>query len=215
MMKKGRHARSGRAGKAGKTGKPGWASRKWRGVRPDRNPLRRGSDRVEAIVFGGLLVAAAVGAPVAATAGGQWAYASAQQAARVQREISHQVPAVVLALPAKVPGGYSVTATIPAQAQWTAPDGAVRTGEITVPADSVKGKDLTIWTDWAGTVMNPPLTPTQIADQRTFGTVVGTLLTLVTIAVAAGFTRLFMNRRRMAAWDADWEVTAPIWTRQR
>ena len=31
----------------------------------------------------------------------------------------------------------------------------------------------------------------------------------------AGVVRYVMNRRRMAAWDADWAVTARAWNRQR
>jgi hypothetical protein len=184
-------------------------------VRPDGNPLRRKLDRVEAVIFGGLLVIAVAGAPVAATLGGHWAYASSQQAARVQQETSHRVRAELLAVPGAPPGGYSVPSLVVAQARWTAPDGAVRTGEITVPAASVRGEAVAIWTDPAGDLTSTPLTPAQVADQGTFGTATGVVLTLVTVFVAAGITRFLVNRRRMAAWAADWAVTAPVWTRQR
>ena len=176
-MKKGRRPGSG-AGAAGRTGTvnwagwAGWAGRKWRGMRPDRNPLRRRSDRIEAFVFGGLLVAAAAVGPVAATAGSHWAYATAHQAARVQRENSHYVPATLLAVPATSPGGYSV-AMVAARARWTAPSGKTITGEIPVRADSRKGIVVRIWTDQAGDLVNPPMTPAQVADQGTFGTILG------------------------------------------
>src|SRR2546421_182989 len=39
-----------------------WLGRVARGVRPDRNPLRRRWDRVEAFIFGGLVIVAAAGA---------------------------------------------------------------------------------------------------------------------------------------------------------
>ena len=211
-MKKGRRPGLGAASRAGRKG---WAGRKWRWVRPDRNPLRRRLDRVEAVIFGCLLVAAMASAPVAATLGGHWAYASARQAARVQRETSHQVRAVLLAVPATPPGGYAATPLVAAQARWTAPGGAVRTGERAVPARSVKGEAVAIWTDLAGDLTTTPLTPAQVADQGTFGTAIAVVLTLVTLFVAAGITRLLVNRRRMAAWAADWAVTAPVWTRQR
>jgi hypothetical protein len=184
-------------------------------VRPDGNPLRRRSDRVEAFIFGGLLVAAAASAPIAATAGSHWAYTSAQQAARVQRETSHQVQAELLAVPPTSPGGYSVSAMVAARARWTLPAGGTRTGEISVPAHDVRGEVVPIWTDQAGNLTSPPMTRGQVASQGTFGTVIGLLLTVVTLLVAAGMTRLLFNRRRIAAWAADWAVTAPIWTRQR
>jgi hypothetical protein len=214
-MEKGRLPRPGGAGRAGRKIRMDRASRIWRRMRPDRNPLRRRSDRVEAFLFGGLLVAAATGAPVAAMAGGHWALASAQQTARTERETSHQVRAVLLAVPRTSAAGYSVTATVVAQARWTAPAGATRTGEIPVPADSVRGELYTIWTDAAGDQTHSPMTAAQVADEGTFGTVVAVGLTLVSAGVMAGFTRLVVNRRRIAAWDADWAVTAPMWTRQR
>ena len=193
-MKKGRRPGwdSG-AGAAGRTrgargwlGRPGqsWAGRKWRGVRPDGNPLRRRSDRIEAFIFGGLLVAAAAVAPVAATVGSHWAYAAAQQAARVQRENSHYVPAELLAVPAVPPGVYSV-GTVAARARWKAPAGATITSEIPVSVDKVKGDVVKIWTDQAGDLTNPPMTPAQVADQGTFAAIIGGLLTVVTLLVAA------------------------------
>jgi hypothetical protein len=215
-MKKGRLPSPDGAGRAGRKSQAGWAGRTWRRMRPDRNPLRRRSDRVEAFIFGGLLVVAAAGAPVAAVAGGHWAHASAQQAAVIERQTSHQVRAVLLAVPGNSsPSGYSVTATVAAQARWTAPAGTTRTGEIPVPADSFKGEFYSIWTDTAGDLTHAPMTAAQVADEGTFGMVVGALLTLVTLGVLAGFTRLVVNGRRIAGWDADWAVTAPMWTRQR
>jgi hypothetical protein len=42
---------------------------------------------------------------------------------------------------------------------------------------------------------------------------------LVALAAAWGTaavaTRQLFNRRRMAAWEADWLATAPAWNRQR
>ena len=214
-MKKGRLPSPDGPGRAGRKSQLGWAGRTWRRMRPDRNPLRRRWDRVEAFIFGGLLVAAAAGAPVAAVTGGHWAHASAQQAAVAERQASHRVRAVLLAVPGTSPSGYSATATVAAQARWTAPAGTTRTGEIPVPADSSRGELYTIWTDTAGDLTHAPMTAAQVADEGTFGMVVGVLLTLVTVGVVAGFTRLVVNRRRIAGWDADWAVTAPMWTRQR
>jgi hypothetical protein len=203
----------GLSGWLGRAGLAGWVGRKWRGLRPDGNPLRRRWDRVEAFIFGGLLVAAAVAAPVAAMAGSHWAYTSARQAARLQRETSYRVPARLLAVPATRPS--AVTAMVAARAQWTAPTGATRTGVIPVLAGSVRGDVVTIWTDQAGNLTSPPMTPAQVAEQGTFGSVGGVALTVVTLLVATGITRILVNRRRLTAWDADWAVTAPMWTRQR
>jgi hypothetical protein len=192
-----------------------WLGRAARGVRPDRNPLRRRLDRVEAFIFGGLVVVAAAGAPVTATVASDRVHADGARAAQVQQETRHQVQAVLLASPRTTISGYTVNGMSPALAQWTAPGGMLRTGQIPVPADSAKGTYLTVWTDQAGNVTGPPMTAAQVATQ-------GTLMALVTVAaivaaclLAAVATRIVVNRRRMTAWTADWAVTAPMWTRQR
>lgn len=184
-------------------------------MQPDRNPLRRRTDRVEALIFGGLVVAAAAGAPLAAITASGWAHAGATRAAHVQQETRHQVQAVLLAPPGAVISGYTVTGRTPAAAAWTAPSGVQRTGQISVPADSTQGTAITVWTDQAGNVISPPLTPAQIADQSTFAALITAAAILLALLLTAVATRLLANRRRMAAWTADWVVTAPMWNRQR
>ncbi len=70
--------------------------RRWlRGLWPDRNPLRRTADRVEAAVVAGLLAAFVIGAPAAALIAGHWSYAVALRAEHAQRSTWRQVPAVL------------------------------------------------------------------------------------------------------------------------
>ena len=54
----------------------GCCRRVLRGLWPDRNPLRRTTDRVETCLLAGLFVAAAAGAPFAAQAASHAEYAS-------------------------------------------------------------------------------------------------------------------------------------------
>jgi hypothetical protein len=61
------------------------AVRAVRGLWPDRNPLRRTLDRVEAVVVGGLAVAFLAGAPLAAVTAGHLAYSAASRTAYTQR----------------------------------------------------------------------------------------------------------------------------------
>jgi hypothetical protein len=184
-------------------------------VRPDRNPLRRRLDRAEAFIFGGLVVAAVAGAPVAATVAGGWAHADGARAAQVQRETRHQVRAVLQDSPHATAGGYTINGVSPALVQWTTPGGAQRAGQVPVAAGSAKGTAVTIWIDQAGNVTGPPMTAAQVTDQVTL-TVLATVAAItVACLLTAAATRIVVNRRRMAAWTADWEVTAPMWNRQR
>jgi hypothetical protein len=177
--------------------------------------LRRKSDRVEAFIFGGLIVVAAAGAPVAATAASHWAHANGVRAAQLQRETRHEVRAKLASAPRNTLSGYSINGMAPALAEWTAPGGAPRAGQVPVPADSVAGATVTVWIDQAGNLTSPPMTATQVRDQGTLMALVSVAAIVVACLLAAVATRIVMNRRRMAAWTADWEVTAPMWTRQR
>jgi hypothetical protein len=192
-----------------------WPSRAVRGMRPDSNPLRRRIDRAEAFIFGGLLVAALTVAPIAAVEAGQVAYTDSLRVAHAQERTDHKTTAVLLAPPAaSSAGGYTVSSLVPADARWTTPAGASRTGDVQVVPGSVKGQTVPIWTDAAGNVTSAPATEEQASGQGTFAAVMAVVLTLVTCFSAAGSTRMILNRRRLAAWDADWTVTAPMWTRQ-
>jgi hypothetical protein len=70
-----------------------WLGRLLRGLRPDRNPLRRGSDRAESVVLAALLAAFLAVAPFAAHAAGHWAATSAARQAQAQRASLTQVTA--------------------------------------------------------------------------------------------------------------------------
>jgi hypothetical protein len=179
-----------------------------RGRRPDRNPLRRGSDRVETAVLALLVIVFLAAAPFAALASGSWALATAHQAQLAERASSFQVPALVLKLEA--PGG---TFGDPgAQVRWTAHDGTVITADIAVPLGVAAGSTQWLWTTADGQLTNPPLEDSQVTGQAHVaeGFVVVTLAVLLTVAGLV--TRWTLDKRRMAAWDTEWRSTGPRWT---
>ncbi len=78
------------------SGRPGcWPLRAIRGARPDRNPLRRGIDRLETCLLVGLFVALAAVTPFAARLAGHASYLSALHARQEQLVARHQVRAVL------------------------------------------------------------------------------------------------------------------------
>jgi hypothetical protein len=83
-----------------------WLSRLLRGQRPDRNPLRRGSDRAETAILGVLLAAFLAGAPFAAHAAGSWTYATTAREAQLQQATTYQAPATLVQT--ALPGSVSV-----------------------------------------------------------------------------------------------------------
>ena len=186
--------------------------RRWlRGLWPDRNPLRRTADRVEAAVVAGLLAAFVIGAPLAALIAGHWSYAVALRAEHAQRSAWRQVPAVLLA-DAPYPG-YSRYG-VDVRARWTARDGTRRSGVVSVPGRARAGSTVLVWVDASGGLAGPPLRHAQVIGQVATAallTPVGLGLLLVCAGVVA---RGRLERRRIATWDADWQVTGPQWTRR-
>jgi len=201
---------SGRA-----SGKPEpWLYRKVRGLRPDRNSLRRRTDRVEAYLLAGLFVAAAAGAPFAAQAASHAAYADALRLQQQQLATRHQVSAVLAQAAATSISGYTISADVPTKASWTSITGVHRSGEVLAESGSPKGAVVTLWTDSRGDLTSPPLIAAEVVgqgDAATIGAVAGVVAVFL---AAAGTTHYLLYRRRIAAWDADWLVTAPTWNHQ-
>jgi hypothetical protein len=189
------------------------AARAVRGLWPDRNPLRRTIDRIEAVIAGGLVVAFLAGAPLAAVAGGHAAYGSAARIAHAQQAAWHQVPAVLLAT---APAARYRQDQVNAQARWTAPDGTGRTGTVLAPPGTRAGRVVMVWVDMAGRPTGDrPLQLSQARDEAELATIL-TPLALGLILLGAGFSvHVMLGRRRLAAWDADWQVTEPHWTTGR
>jgi hypothetical protein len=191
-----------------------WLARLLRGLRLDRNPLRRGSDRAEAVVLAVLLAAFLAGAPFAVHAAGHWGAASAARAAQAQRASLIQVTATVVRN-APIWTGYGSGAGVVTQARWRAPDGQIRSGEVFVTAGELAGGTVRLWVDQAGRLANPPLTRAQVSG-RTQLAAAAAVAGLATLLAAAGWlTRRSLDRRRLAGWDADWLANGPRWSPRR
>ena len=204
----------GRFGRAGSM-QGRWYCRLVRGFLPDRNPLRRACDRVETFLLAGLFVAAVVAAPFAAQAASHAAYAGALRAEQAQLATLHQVRAVLTRPAGSDNGTYTLSTVVPVQAAWTSPAGERRTAEILALAGTPKGTRVTIWTDAQGNLSSPPLQPSQVAGQGDVAALGAIVAVAALYLCATGAVRYVMYRRRMAAWEADWAVTAQAWNRQR
>ena len=179
-----------------------------RGLWPDRNPLRRGSDRAETAVLGVLLAAFLAGAPFAARAAGSWTYATSVRQAHAQRAATHQVRATLLqaAPPWSVSEGGAE-----AQARWKAPNGQVRTGQVFVLNGAAAGSTVVVWVNQAGQLTDSPLEVSQVVGRTNMArglAVVALAVTLTAVGLAAYWA---LNRRRLARWDAEWMAAGSRW----
>jgi hypothetical protein len=191
-----------------------WLARLLRGRRLDRNPLRRGSDRAETFVIGGLLAAFLAAAPFAAHAAGAWGHDAAARQAQAQRASLAQVTATLLRA-SPVLSGYASTSGFAVEARWRAPDGPVRTGELFVTADVAASHRTRIWVDQTGRLTSPPLSGDQMSGraQLAAGVAVGGLA--VVLAIAGWLVRRAFDRRRLSGWDAGWLANGPRWSPRR
>ena len=188
-----------------------WPARAVRGLWPDRNPLRRTVDRVEAVVVGALAVAFLAGAPLAAVAAGHFSYAIISRTARAQQTAWHQVPAVPLTgIPAD---GYGFVAMV--RARWTSPDGTRRTGMVPAPPVAQAGGTVRVWVDAAGRQTGPPVQPSQVRAQAALTAILAPVVVGLVLLCAGQLAHSVLGRRRLASWDADWQATGPQWTRRR
>jgi hypothetical protein len=201
------------SGRASSAQEP-WLRRQARGLRPDRNPLRRGTDRVEACLLAGLFVAAAAGAPLAAQAASRAAHDGAAGVQKEQLATRHQVPAVLTQPAGRSVDGYTLSADVPTLASWKSVTGMPGSGEVLAPAGLPKGASVTVWTDPNGDLVSPPITDAQVAGQGDAGAIGAVAAIVVVFFSGTGVIRYVLYRRRMAAWEADWLLTAPTWNRQ-
>ena len=182
---------------------------------PDRNPLRRTADRVEAAVLVMLAVAFLAGAPLAALASGGAAAAlsrSAQQAEAswrpVQATLLQNAPKPVSAVGQASPENL-------VSARWLAPDGRQRTGEVYAPGGARAGRTVTSWTARLGHIVGYAVRHVDVVVRS----ILAAMLAVCVLAGALGgiwlLARVLLDRRRLAAWDMSWAVTGPHWTGKR
>lgn len=179
-------------------------------MRFDRNPLRRGTDRMETVVLILLAVLFLAGAPLSALAAGAGVHSVAQRDELAQQASRYQVTATIeRAVGGSSPGGNLTTAVV---ARWTMPDGKVVHTEMAVAIGYTPGSTVRVWTTPAGKLTTPPMSEAQVTSLTDLGAVAGVAVLALAVTVAGVLARWWLGRRRMAAWDADWRVTGPRWS---
>lgn len=179
----------------------------------EASPLRRTSDRIEAMAIRLLVTLALVVALPAGGFMGARHYAASSRAAAG----SHPVTATVLASdPSSPPVGNAIAALHKARVtvSWQPPDGATRTKVIQMSAPQPVGARLSVWMDAAGDLTNAPKTTGEL--------VVGAGLVALLVALGAASVPLLalimvcalLDHVRLRAWAREWARVEPIWSRQ-
>jgi hypothetical protein len=183
----------------------------------DRNPLRRGTDRLEAALRLVMILLAVVAVPAAAVTAGRWADHYALHRAQVQRAVNHQVTAVLLedAPATGVPDPYTSVQTAWVPARWQPPGQPPRTGQVLAVIGAHKGSTVHTWVDASGAVTDPPLERRVIVGDVWLAVMATCLMSLLVLLAAGVLVRRVLDRRRLRAWEAEWRANGPLWSGHR
>jgi hypothetical protein len=197
-------------------GSPRLSARLARALGLDRNPLRRASDRAEAWIRVGLLAAFLIAGPIAAQAAAGWAHQAGAARTSTGAAQVHPVRAVLLQPSAAVHTAAPDTgAQVWVRARWASPGAPDRIGEVLAPRGSPAGTVVTVWMTGSGRVTAPPPESGQLADETVLAVIIALAAVAFALLAVLRLSRLFLNRWRLAAWEAAWSVTAPRWTGHR
>jgi hypothetical protein len=182
-----------------------------RALGSDHNPLRRRFDVIAAWLTPAAVAIFLILAPLVVTGAVLWAHAVNAATSRAERDL-HPVTAV---LQESVPGPLMTANGANSwltwvHARWTA-DGQARAGLIPAVSGSPAGATVPVWLDPAGHVQIPPLTAAQARD-RVITAATAALAVLAVVLAGLGLVaRCVINRKRLAAWEAAWQLTGPRW----
>ena len=188
---------------------------RWLGF--DRNPLRRGTDRVEAALRLVVIILIVLAVPAASVAAGRWADHDALHRAQAQWAADHQVTAVLLrAAPATgIPNPYTSVQTAWVPARWQPPGQSPRTGEVLALVGARKGSTVRTWIDPSGAITDPPLGHRVVVGDVWLAVMATCLLSWLLLLAAGVLARRGLDRRRLRAWEAEWRASGPLWSGHR
>jgi hypothetical protein len=188
---------------------------RWLGF--DRNPLRRGTDRVEAALRVVLILLIMVAVPIAAVVVGRWADHDALHRAQAQRAADRQVTAVLLEdSPATgVPDPYTNVQTAWVTARWQPPGQPPRTGQVLALTGAHKGSTVRTWVDPSGAVTEPPLDHRIVVGDVWLAVMTTCFMSSLLLLAAGVLARRVLDRRRLRAWEAEWRASGPLWSGHR
>lgn len=178
-----------------------------------RNPLRRASDRWEIGLTLVLVLAMLVLGPWIGGQAAELAYRNVVQSNAWEREHRSRVDAVLVEDVSGAEDAEPGAAAGTAMARWIAPDGTAHTGAVDVRAARHAGDAVPVWIDDHGQLAFPPAR----RDPRTDAGVAAALSICAVALCLAGVRRIVgwqLGRRRLRAWEAQWAVVEPDWSRR-
>lgn len=167
-------------------------------------PLKRRSDRVQALgrvlVVLAVLAAAPLGVVAAALAHDHLAAEAAAQAAD-----RHATWAVVLTGGGTGPADWrDPRATARAEVSWFSPSGSVRHGTLAVPAGTAIGAPVAVWVDRSGALASGPMDARTVECTSLAVGAAATVAVLLAVWSLYGGLTLVLDAHRRRGWTQDW-----------
>lgn len=183
------------------------ALRWWRLVPWSRNPLMRATDRFDAVVAAVLIAFILMMVPFAA-AFGTVTNTGLNERSQAELQTRYAQSAVLIDDPRHVvvPDAASRFPETQdrATAQWTAPDGALRSTVVETRSGTHRGDTVTVWVDMSGNVVDEP----RLGVENAVIAVSAALSVWAAAAVCSVLlylgVRWVNGRSRMRQWDREW-----------
>jgi hypothetical protein len=187
-----------------------WVLRQARRLGFGRNPLRRRSDRTEAVLLWCSVLAALLLIPVAAAIGATVSNSIDESIAR-QRAVLQPVKATTLEGTERVVASAPGDVLSRVQVSYVDANGFAREGTTSVVIGTKAGDKVTVWLDRSGTIAR---SPRSTADSSAFGISAGFLTLAGSWLLVWGvlqLARIPLDRRRAREWKNEWLAVAPRW----
>ncbi|MBN1173618.1 MAG: hypothetical protein JXA67_15720 [Micromonosporaceae bacterium] len=175
----------------------------------DKNPLRRGTDRVEGWARLTATVIMLVVTPVITIAAACATYEDGTQAELLERNERHEEQARLLQDPAS---SAQAGTTVLAQASWRAGDETNRTGWVQTTVGATAGAAVPIWIDRRGDLADPPRDHDETLAATIATAVLIPLGILLMLAITHLILRIVLDRRRLSQWQRAWQAIEPGWS---
>jgi hypothetical protein len=183
----------------------------------DHNPLRRRTDRIEAVIRLVTVLLFLVAVPIATIAVARQVDHIESNRARAQQAVEREVTAVLLqrASATGAPDPFTSVQMTYVLARWQPPGRPPRAGQVLATAGAPAGSTVRVWIDASGAVTSPPPDHCTIAGDVCIATVVTCLVASMLLLGSNALARRALDRRRLRAWDAEWRATGPLWSGHR
>lgn len=171
-----------------------WWLRPW-----NRNPLMRGSERLEGVLLIIAVLAVLASIPVAAALGTA-AYSADAASIRTEHTSRTLLGAMIVDQPKRVIGEERE-----ARVRWQDRE-STREAVVAVPRTAVEGDRVPLWVDADGAPTEAPRSPDAAAMTGVAIGVIVFIATIVSGVLAVEGTRRWCGRRNAARWEREWRL---------